>query len=421
MLFVSVSLLFSALVFGSTAFASFSFGNAGAVYFLTNDPSGNKVVSVNIGSNGLLGPSVKGFSTGGHGLHGITTPPPQAADAIFSQGSIAINSKAKLLAAVNPGSNSVSLFRINPEDPTQLTLVGRPAPSAGEFPVSVAINSKATHACVLNGGKVNGISCFTIHPVFGLIPQPNTVRFLKRNQTTPANGPMNALSQVIFSPDDSRVIAAVKGFPTAPGMSPSQYTFRFLATWTVSPDGSLSSEFVKSTPASGGALPFSLTPIPGSNAYLATDPAIGVDIFDFGGTDGRSASLEATASVTAVPGEVALCWSTFSTKSGNFYTVDTGTNLVTEVHVDKDLKASLVKQYQLAGTSGVLDGEVATIGSNDFLYVLSANEASIDVLSVNIPANAKIVQAFGFTSAAEKAGVTFTNINIQGLATFIKA
>ncbi|PPQ69337.1 hypothetical protein CVT26_002569 [Gymnopilus dilepis] len=414
MLVPTTLLLFASFVAATStnAFSRPGSSTAGAVFFLTNDPSGNKVVAVNIGSDGLLGPNVKGFSTAGRGMHGTTTPPPQAADAIFSQGSIAINSEARLLAAVNPGSNSVSLFSINPEDPTELTLIGRPAPSSGEFPVSVAINSKGTSACVLNGGKVNGVSCFSIHPVLGLNPRPNTTRSLHRNQTTPANGPMNALSQVIFTPDDSKVIAAVKGVPTAPG---------FLATWTVSPDGSLSSEFAKSSPASGGALPFSLTPIPGSNAYLATDPAIGVDIFDFGGTNGRSSNLVATASVLPVPGEVALCWSTFSSRSGNFYTVDTGTNLVTEVHVDKNLSASIVRQYQLAGTSGVLDAEVATINHNDFLYVLSANEASIDVLSVNIPAKASIVQAFDFTSAAKKAGVTFTNINLQGLSTFIKS
>lgn len=86
-----------------------------------------------------------------------------------------MNSKARLLATVNvrhksfsvdavnknalsqAGSNTVSLFSINPEDPTRLTLLGRPVPSGGEFPQSVAINSAGTDVCVLNGGKINGV------------------------------------------------------------------------------------------------------------------------------------------------------------------------------------------------------------------------------------------------------------------------
>ena len=56
-----------------------------------------------------------------------------------------------------PGSNTVSLFSIDAEDPTKLTQVGKAVPSGGEFPESVTINSKGTTACVLNGGAVNGV------------------------------------------------------------------------------------------------------------------------------------------------------------------------------------------------------------------------------------------------------------------------
>ncbi|KAF8903685.1 hypothetical protein CPB84DRAFT_1773887 [Gymnopilus junonius] len=388
--------VFTALALASTASTSFApFGSrnspAGAVYIMTNDPSGNKVLSVSIASDGTVGTTVTASSTEGRGLHAKI----DGADALLSQGSVAVNSKARLLAAVNAGSNTVSLFSINPEDPTRLTLLGRPIPSGGDFPQSVAFNSKGTDVCVLNGGKVNGVNCFVTHPIFGLFPKANNIRLLNRNQTTPPT-----------------VIAAVKGIPPIPG---------FIATWTIGFDGLLSSQYIKSTPAEGGALPFSLTPIPGTNAILATDPALGFEIFNFASNNNRNSQLVAASStVTTVPGQAAICWSTYSPKSGNFYLIDAALDIVTEIHIDKNLKSSLVKQYQLATGATILDSEVATVKHDDFLYVLGAKSASIYVLSVTTPGKGKSIQTFSFASAAEKAGATFTNINLQGLATYVK-
>ena len=44
--------------------------------------------------------------------------------------------------AVNAGSNTLSLFKIDPADPTKLTKVGNDADTLGEFPVSVAFSQK---------------------------------------------------------------------------------------------------------------------------------------------------------------------------------------------------------------------------------------------------------------------------------------
>ena len=45
------------------------------------------------------------------------------------------------LFTVNPGSNSVSMFTIDSFDPLHPTLVGKPADTLGEFPVSLAYSS----------------------------------------------------------------------------------------------------------------------------------------------------------------------------------------------------------------------------------------------------------------------------------------
>jgi hypothetical protein len=47
----------------------------------------------------------------------------------------------KYLFAVNPGSNTVSMFSIKPSDPLHPVLVGNPADTLGDFPMSVAYSS----------------------------------------------------------------------------------------------------------------------------------------------------------------------------------------------------------------------------------------------------------------------------------------
>lgn len=53
------------------------------------------------------------------------------------------------------------------------------------------------------------------------------------------------------------------------------------------------------------------------------------------------------STVTTVPGQGAICWSTYSSKSGNFYLIDPNTDIVTEVHIDEHLKASVIKVIHL--------------------------------------------------------------------------
>ncbi|KDR69366.1 hypothetical protein GALMADRAFT_77472, partial [Galerina marginata CBS 339.88] len=302
------------------------------------------------------------------------------------------------------GSNTVSMFSINPANPSKLTMVGSPVSSEGEFPMSVAINAKATMVCVLNGGTVNGVNCYTPDPKLGLIAKPNTLRSLGLNQTTPATGPAGTTSHVVFSEDGTTLVASVKGVPPTPGKLRPLKCSGYASAWSIAADGSLSAEPVKSTPASGGLLPFSMTVIPGKNAILATDAGVGFDIFNFGGK-GKNA-LTATSSVVPIQGQSATCWSSFSPKSGNFYLTDIGTSTITEVNVDNNLKGTIVKQYPQAKGSATIDNDIATIGSNNFLYVLAPNATSVNVLNVNTPGKAATVQNFNFASAAKAAGVT---------------
>ncbi|KAJ3804881.1 hypothetical protein F5876DRAFT_82481 [Lentinula aff. lateritia] len=150
-------------------------------------------------------------ATGGMGLHGITggnTGP----DGFFRQGSVAVSNVTNMLVAVNPGSGTVSLFSVNPSDPSDLTLIG------GQWPMSVTFNKAGDFVCGSNGGEVNGVR-YTVFPYTKLPGSSGRHHPLPGiNQTTPAAGPTNTVSQILFSSDSSKLLVAYSGTtPTAPG------------------------------------------------------------------------------------------------------------------------------------------------------------------------------------------------------------
>ncbi|KAI0334077.1 hypothetical protein GY45DRAFT_145356 [Cubamyces sp. BRFM 1775] len=376
------------------------FDAAGAVYFITNEPSENMIIAASINSDGTLNLD-RAVSTGGHGAHGITDP--LGPDALFSQGAIKASAKGQVLATVNPGSNTVSLFSIDPKTPTNIQPLGDPVSSEGEFPMSLAFNSDGSRLCVLNGGTVNGVICYNVDKKNGLSAMSNTLRSLGLNQTTPATGPPGTASHLVFSEDGKQLLASVKGVPPNPGM---------IAVWDVADDGSLSADFQAVAPPTGGLLPFSMTIVPGKNAVLSTDPGIGFDVFDLSGGNSSSA--------TAIDGQSATCWSSFSTKTGNFYLTDIGTSIVTEVNIDDNLKASIVKQYPQTNGSSTIDNDIATVNGKDFMYVLAPGTQSVEVLSLDAPGNAQHVQSLQISGPAKASGVTINTNNLQGMTSFLR-
>ncbi|KIJ35952.1 hypothetical protein M422DRAFT_782374 [Sphaerobolus stellatus SS14] len=372
----------------------------GAVYFLTNEVSGNFIVSSAIGADGKLTLG-QAFSVGGSGANGITGPTPQP-DPLFSQGVITVSGNQ--VFTVNPGSGSLAIFDIDPCNPTNLSIVGKPVNSGGDFPVSVAVSKRTKQVCVLNTGTVNGVSCFKQLGT-SIIPIPGTTRSLGLNQTNPATGVPNTASDVIFNHDETKLIAAVKGTTTPPVPG-------YLAVWDVNPfTGALSPEFTKVTLPAGGALPFSITPIEGKNAVLVSDLALGYEIFDF--TNGTSAAFP-------IANQIAICWSTFSKKTGNYYIIDSGRNIISEVSVDPvaTLKADTVMQYTMPAGSILLDTDVASIGGNDYLYVLAPGTQSIIVLALPGPLGATTIQNFAFADGLAAAGVKTDVFALVGLATY---
>ncbi|TFK84607.1 hypothetical protein K466DRAFT_496274, partial [Polyporus arcularius HHB13444] len=365
---------------------------------LTNEPDVNRIIAASINADGSLNLD-NAIETGGRGSHGKSSGP----DALFSQGAVKASKKGKVLAAVNAGSNTVALFSINPKEPTDIKPLGDVVSSEGEFPISVAFNSKGTQFCVLNGGLVNGVNCYNIDQKLGAVAIVNGLRLLTDalQTSTPPAGPANTASHILFSEDDKQLIVSVKGTPDKAG---------FFAVWDVNGDGSLTADFKKVAPAKGGLLPFGMSVIPGKNAVLATDAGVGFDIVNL--------KDNSKSSVVKIDGQVATCWATHSQVTGNFYLTDIGTAIVTEVHVDDNLKGSIVAGYPLTPGSALLDLDIATVNGKDFIYVLAANATSIDVLSIDSPGLAVRQTALNIAGPTKAAGITINANNLQGLTTF---
>jgi len=394
--------------------------SAGAAFFMTNEPTGNFVVATNIGSDGKLTFSTA-VATGGRGLHGNDGK--NGPDPLFSQGSLTLGGNN--LFVVNPGSDTISMFAINPKQPTSIKQVGVAVSSQGQFPVSVAFNKVANTLCSLNGGEINSVSCFKVDPKLGLISIPGSVRNIGLNQTTPATGPAGTASHIVMSEDGTQVFASIKGNPPTPG---------FVAVFGIDAQGNLSKDFNAVLPPTGGLLPFGMNVIPGASSpsVIVTDPGVGFEVMDLGAslasaaagkTPLQSLAVTSTAAggqsaATTVGGQVAVCWAAHSAKTGSFYLTDIGTSTVTEVAVDKSLKATIVKQYNLTAGSGTIDEAVGTAGGKDFLYVLAANASSIDVMALPAPGQATTIQSLSFAAAMKSAKIPINAANLQGMTVF---
>jgi len=380
-----------------------------AAYFITNEDTGNFIVAMDINlDNGNL-KLARAISTGGVGNHGQSSGP----DALFSQGAIKTSPNGEFLVAVNAGSNTVSMFSIDKKNPSTLKLVGGPTSSEGEFPVSVAVNPGNNMVCVLNGGKINNVQCFSVDKKKGLKALDGTRRSLKlKGLTTSPKGPAKTVSHIIFNQKGDGLLASVKGDG---GKEPG-----FIAAWDVK-DNKLSEKFKKITVPDGGNLPFGMAIIPDKNAVLATDAATGFEVLDLSAVTSNAAKFNGKSNVVKIDGQKAVCWVARSKKTSNFYVSDIGTSKITEVSVDGDsLKGKVVKTVDLKGDSSLLDIDIASFNNGkDFIYVLAAGATAVDVMEINGAGDFKSVQTLDIAGPAKKAKLTINKNNMMGMTTVV--
>ena len=389
-------LLVNQVTNGQTLYPT-SAGGVGAVYTMSNKPDMNQIIVNRLNASGQL-TRVNAVDTNGTG---VTTA---AADVLLSQGSMAIFSNC--LFVVNAGSNSLSMFTISPSDATQLTLLSV-QPVNGWFPISVAVNSM--YACVLTGGNVTGIRCFTYNSS-GLYVISTFDRTLTSflSQSIPPSGPPRTWSEILFSADNNALIVSVKGSnATAQGYL---LFFPFSNNRAV-----LASNPVLQTPTNA-ILPFSMTLV-GSNGLLVTDPgASGVLTMNYQSTNGTISNSMFTPINASIAG--ALCWSTFSSITGNYYVIGASTATIVELNLNlssTNNPVRIVQYYPLPNNTGALETTVVTLAGVDYLYVIGTTAQVISAFQLSTAGNAVALGSF-----TAQPGNTTGLPKIVGIAAFIQ-
>ncbi|KAL2417535.1 hypothetical protein ABEF91_006988 [Exophiala dermatitidis] len=371
-----------------------------AVYLLTNEAN-NAVVALPVGADGTLSLG-KVTGTGGAGANSIdgTSNQPAAPDALIGQSALTV--AGNHLFAVNAGSNTLTMLSIDPQNPTQLAMVGQPVNLPGEFPNTVAASIRHRLVCVGTTGAANGVSSsrFSRNGLVGM----DNLRSFGLKQSTPPVGPTNSVSQLFFSQDESKLFATVKGDPATGNTG-------FFSAFSVIGHGrhqsaSVSAQDVRSSP-NGTAVLFGSANIPGTSSVFATDASFGAAILAVDPKSGQ-ASL---AAKQAIDGQKATCWATISPATSSAFVTDVGVNRLLEMSLE-DASILFITDLSANGDPGLIDLKAA----GNFVYALSPGNgttpASVSVLDVSGgQGSAKLFQHFALQGLG-------AGKNSQGMAVF---
>jgi hypothetical protein len=296
-----------------------------------------------------------------------------------------------MLFAVNPGSNSVSLFKISWEDPLKLTLLGLPATTTGDFPVTIAVSSSLGMACVGHSGVLSGVSCAS-YSSSGL-GTFDALRSIPLGQTNPATGPLNGIADVFFTEDLGTLVVIVKGDTTAahPG---------FVALYPVS-GGKVSYSNTETHPA-GTAVMFGSTIIPGTKNIFVSDASFGAVILSL-------SDLATPLALANITDQKATCWAITSSVTGTGFVDDPALSQLTEIDLTSGAIVSEVVNNN--GGQGMID--MRAVG--DRIYALSPGNgtlpAAVTVFDISGGrGTAKSIQNFPVPGAG--------NQNAEGMAWF---
>ena len=306
----------------------------GAVYTLTNDPAGNAVQVIERARDGSLSAGDE-FATGGTGT----------GTGLGNQGAVVLD--GRLLFAINPGSDSISSFRVRGQE---LELLDTDA-SGGDQPISLTVADGLLY--VLNEGGVGNISGHTISRNGTLSPVAGSTRPLSGAGVDPA--------QVAFDPRGTTLVVTEKNT-------------NLIDTYAVDPDTGLAS--APHPQASAGETPFGFAfdrrgHLIVSEAFGGATDASAVSSYGVG--DGIINPISPSVATT----ETAACWIVV-TKNGRFtYTTNTGSDSISGYRVGHDGALTLLDPDGETGTTGPTPIDMALTKSSRLLYSLNSGDGTI--------------------------------------------
>jgi 6-phosphogluconolactonase len=308
----------------------------GSVYVMTNETTGNAVAIYRRSANGEL-TAAGTVPTGGLGTGG----------ALGSQGAVALSDNGRWLFVVNPGSNDISVFAVQPAGLVRTDLVT----SGGIQPTSVTVRNDLVY--VLNAGGAGSIAGFRLQEG-KLSPIPGSVKPSSTSAAGPSQIQFNAQGTLLVVTE--RTANRIVTYPVVDGVAGAP-------TWT----------------SSVGAVPFGFD-IDRQN-HLVVSEAIGAAQ----GTGASSYNFLADGHVAPISqsvgnGQGAACWLVIS-KNGQFaYTANAATNNLSSYTIAADGSLAVL-QAAVPTDMQPLDLDITNNGR--FLYVIDGRSDTIRGFSIN--------------------------------------
>lgn len=336
----------------------------GAVFTMTNDPSGNSILAYVIGPGGSLIPA------GEFGAHGIGT-----GVSLADSGSLALTADHQWLLVVDAGSNAVTLFHVNsPGEAGPLLTFADRVSSHGTLPVSVTVYGSLVY--VLNAGTSTApgnIFGFTLTDHGLLLPLYGSSRPLSTSAST-------APAEIAFNPSGTVLVVSEKNTSV-------------LDTYRVGPHGYAAGLTVT---ASSGTTPYGFA-FGRGGSLIVSDAAPGA-LSSY--AVARSGALTVVSSPLA-DGGAAACW-VATVDGGDFaYTSNAHSSTISTYGVGAG--GTLTLLVPVAATTGPGDTDMAVGGSHgQFLFVNDAGAGEIQVFSIGSGASLTLEYAvFALPATAE--------------------
>jgi 6-phosphogluconolactonase len=358
---------------------------AGAVFAMTNQPTGNDIVAFTRAADGSL-TSAGTFPTGGLGTGG---PP----DPLRSQGSLILSDRRgssrdsdsdsdsdgskQLLFAVNAGSNEISVFAV---DGARLTLVCKSA-SGGVRPTSLTVHRDLLYVLNAGSGTITG---FTVSRSGTLTPVPNSTRPI-------TGGAAADPAQIEFTPDGKQLVVTGK-------------MTNVIDTYRVDRNGQASPP--RPNP-SHGMTPFGFAFDNRGNLVVSEA---------FGGAPQQGAMssyrLSRDGALTVVSGSVrdfqtAPCWVVITGNGRYAYTSNTGSSSISSYRIQGTGALTLLESVAATTDAGSAPIDMALTRGSRYLYVLNNVTGTIDGYAVENDG--------GLSHVADAAGLP---PNAQGIAAY---
>ena len=339
---------------------------AHAVFVMTNNADANQVVAFQRDPDGTLH-DPHSFGTDGRGSGGTVDP-------LASQGSLTLSTDGAWLFAVNAGSGSVSVFRVNG---AKLELTDR-VPTEGSEPNSVAQFGSLVY--VLNTAGSSSVVGFNFNNG-KLVRIPDSLRLLSGNAV--------ASGSVAFSPDGQLLIVTEKATNN-------------LDVFKVQSDGSLSQATITKSVGPGAF----------SAGFTRNDVAVVSETGPGGPNPSAisSYSVQSDGTLTPISSSIptlgsANCWNVVTPDGRFVYVSNAGSGSISGFAIGSGGTLTPLPGTVLAlNPAGSSNIDLTVSADGKFLYTLNAGTGAVGVFAIQ-PTNGTLTDLGADGSLPAAAGL----------------